>query len=421
MTTDDLPTTQFNGNSSLSVWGVRDYRLYWSGILASFMGNWMQNVAMGWYVYLLTNDQFLLGLVPFLGQLPITLFGLFGGVLVDRFERRKLVMVTAFISFVLAAILTIMALMHILGFWHVVIIAVIGGFVMTVDGPSRQAIVMDILGPELMPIGIAMNSVAFNISRILGPVAGALVMDWKGPGWCFGINALSYLVVVVMMSHVTVRPYTKSLMPASALSDVLAGVRMVKRNPLMKAILSLDAVICLFGLSYVALLPVYAKDIYQTGQHGLGTMYSATGVGALLGAILLGQFVGKVPRGLALLVTSSILCIGLIVFNGMAAWHSQLAFYIALVGLAMVGCGMVSTLASVNSLMQLQAPPSMTGRAASLHFYAMAGVGPFGSLFVGWLARQYGAILAVWVCVVFCIVAVFILGMRRDIRQLGVY
>ncbi|MHB1462066.1 MAG: MFS transporter [Armatimonadota bacterium] len=416
-----LSTNSFNGNSSLSVWRVRDYRLYWIGMLTSFMGSWMQNVAMGWYVYLLTNDQFLLGLVPFLGQLPITLFGLFGGVLVDRFERRRLVMLTSFISFVLAAILAVLAQLHMLAFWHVVLIAVASGFVMTVDGPSRQAIVMDMLGPELMPVGIAMNSVAFNISRILGPVAGALVMDWKGAGWCFGFNAISYLAVVVMMLYVTVRPSDRSMMQNSAWSDVLAGIRMVKKNPLMKAILSLDAVICLFGLSYVALLPVYAKDIFQTGQHGLGTMYSATGVGALLGAILLGQFVGKVPRGQALLITSSILCMGLVVFNGIAVWHSHWAFYIAMIGLALVGCGMVSTLASINSLMQLQAPPSMTGRAASLHFYAMAGIGPFGSLLVGWLARQYSAISAVWVCVIFCIMAVVILGMRRDIRQLDVY
>lgn len=408
-----------SASSKLSVWKVRDYRLYWMGILASFMGNWMQNVAMGWYVYLLTNDQFLLGLVPFLGQLPITLFGLFGGVVVDRFERRRLVLVTAFISFFLAAILAVLALNHMLAFWHVVLIAVIGGFVMTVDGPSRQAIVMDILGPELMPIGIAMNSVAFNISRILGPVLGALLMAWQGAGWCFAINSLSYLVIVVMMLFVTVRPNERSYVQGSAWLDVLAGVRMVQRNPLMKAILSLDAVICLFGLAYVALLPVYAKDIYRAGQQGLGTMFSATGVGALCGAIMLGRFVGRVPRGVALLCTSSILCLGLVLFNGIAAWHSPQAFYIALIGLAMVGCGMVSTLASVNSMMQLLAPPNMTGRAASLHFYAMAGVGPFGSLLVGWLAKHYGATTAVWVCVGFCILAVSILGSRRDIRQLG--
>ena len=421
MLTAKPDTTDVVHNPQVSVWKVRSYRLYWIGIFVTFMGNWIQNVALGWYVYQLTNSQFLLGLVPFLAQMPITLFGLFGGVIADRFERRRLVMVTASMNLVLNGIMAWLALTGQLQFWHLVVVAILGGFILMADGPARQAMVMDLLGADQMPIGIAMNSVAFNISRIAGPVVGAAIMVKHGAGMCFAVNAVSYFVLIYMMTIITVNSQRNLSLHGSALSEVGAALRMIADNGLMKALLSLDAVICLFGLSYVALLPVYAKDTYKLGPDGFGTMYSATGIGALIGALLLSRLVGRVPRGISLIITSSILCVGLIIFNGASMWPNMVAYSIALVGLSLVGCGMVSTLASNNSLMQLLAPPEMTGRAASLHIYAMSGIGPFGSLIAGWLACRYCAPVAVWICIAFCIVAVVMISLRRDIRQLGVY
>lgn len=398
--------------SAVALWHNSVYRTYWVGAFVSFLGSWMQTVAQGWVVYEITNSKLLLGLLGFLGSLPTTLFSLFGGVVADRFEKRKLVITTQALFAMNAFVLSILVLTGRVEFWHIALIASLNGFIVAVDAPARQAMVMDLVGEQLVTVGVAMNSAAFNTARILGPAIAGKLIEVMNAGWCFFINAVSYLGIIFALWRIPATPNQGAVERLSVWSELTEGLHYVYRDGLLRTLVLLDCALSIFAMSYTTLMPVFARDVLQVGKQGLGNLFSATGFGALMGALVLARVAGTVPRGKVVITAAAGLCAGLFLFALSRSYSLSLGC------LVLIGGSAVSTLGSINALLQSLSPEHLRGRTMSLHVFALMGLAPFGNLLMGWLASRWTATVAVITGALVCATVVGITASRRDIRQL---
>jgi MFS family permease len=398
--------------SAVALWHNSVYRSYWIGTFVSFLGSWMQTVAQGWVVYEITNSKLLLGLLGFVGSLPTTLFSLFGGVVADRIEKRRLVIITQALFAINAFVLAVLILTGRVQFWHIALIAALNGFVNAVDAPARQAMVMDLVGAQFVTVGVAMNSAAFNTARVLGPALAGKLIEVVNAGWCFLINAMSYLGIIIALLRIPATPIRGSEDRLSMWSELKEGLVYVYRDGLLRTLVLLDCVLSIFAMSYSTLMPVFARDILQVGKQGLGNLFSATGFGALMGALTLAKVAGSVPRGKVVITAAAVLCTGLTLFA------LSRSYLLSLACLMLVGGSAVSTLGSINALLQSLSPEHLRGRTMSLHVFALMGLAPFGNLLMGWIASQWTATTALVTGAVVCALAVGFTAARRDVRQL---
>jgi len=398
--------------SAVALWHNSVYRSYWIGAFVSFLGSWMQTVAQGWVVYEITNSKLLLGLLGFVGSLPTTLFSLFGGVVADRIEKRRLVIITQALFAINAFVLAVLILTGRVQFWHIALIAALNGFVNAVDAPARQAMVMDLVGAQFVTVGVAMNSAAFNTARILGPALAGKLIEMVNAGWCFLINAVSYLGIIIALLRIPATPIRGSEDRLSMWSELKEGLVYVYRDGLLRTLVLLDCVLSIFAMSYSTLMPVFARDVLQVGKQGLGNLFSATGFGALMGAFTLAKVAGSVPRGKVVITAATVLCTGLTLFA------LSRSYLLSLACLMLVGGSAVSTLGSINALLQSLSPEHLRGRTMSLHVFALMGLAPFGNLLMGWIASQWTATTALVTGAVVCALAVGFTAARRDVRQL---
>jgi MFS family permease len=398
--------------SAAALWQNSIYRTYWIGAFVSFLGSWMQTVAQGWVVYEITNSKFLLGLLGFMGSLPTTVFSLFGGVAADRFEKRRLVITTQSLFAVNALVLAVLVLTGQVQFWHIALITALNGLIVAVDAPARQAMVMDLVGEQFVSVGVAMNSAAFNTARILGPAIAGKLIEVANAGWCFFINAVSYVAIIFALWRIPTAPSHETVERLSLWSELREGLLYVYRDGLLRSLVLLDCVLSVFAISYATLMPVFARDVLQVGKQGLGNLFSATGFGALMGALLLTRMAGSVPRGKIVIVAAASLCIGLLLFA------LSRSYLLSLLCLVLVGGAAVSTLGSINALLQSLSPDHLRGRVMSLHVFALMGLAPFGNLLMGWMASQWTATTAVVAGVFVCSLTVVSISTRRDVRQL---
>jgi MFS family permease len=398
--------------SAVALWHNSVYRSYWIGAFVSFLGSWMQTVAQGWVVYEITNSKLLLGLLGFVGSLPTTLFSLFGGVVADRIEKRRLVITTQALFAINAFVLAVLILTGRVQFWHIALIAALNGFVNAVDAPARQAMVMDLVGAQFVTVGVAMNSAAFNTARILGPALAGKLIEMVNAGWCFLINAVSYLGIIIALLRIPATPIRGSEDRLSMWSELKEGLIYVYRDGLLRTLVLLDCVLSIFAMSYSTLMPVFARDVLQVGKQGLGNLFSATGFGALMGALTLAKVAGSVPRGKVVITAATGLC------TGLALFALSRSYLLSLACLMLVGGSAVSTLGSINALLQSLSPEHLRGRTMSLHVFALMGLAPFGNLLMGWIASQWTATTALVTGAVVCALAVGFTAARRDVRQL---
>jgi len=398
--------------SAVALWHNSVYRTYWVGAFISFLGSWMQTVAQGWVVYEITNSKLLLGLLGFLGSLPTTLFSLFGGVVADRFERRKLVITTQALFAVNAFVLSILVLTGRVEFWHIALSAALNGFIAAIDAPARQAMVMDLVDKRFVTVGVAMNSAAFNTARILGPAIAGKLIEMVNAGWCFFINSVSYLGIIISLRRIPETPNQSPVERLSIWSELKEGLVHVYHDGLLRVLVLLDCALSVFAMSYTTLMPVFARDVLQVGKQGLGNLFSATGIGALMGALILARVAGIVPRGKVVIIAAAGLCTGLLLFA------LSRSYVLSLGCLVLIGGCAVSTLGSINALLQSLSPEHLRGRTMSLHVFALMGLAPFGNLLMGWLAAHWTATVAVVTGALVCAVAVGITASRRDVRQL---
>jgi len=393
----------------------RNYRLFWTGQLVSLTGTWMQSIAQGWLVYLLTKSALNLGIVSFAQFLPVLLFTLLGGVAADRFDRQKLVVLTQSASLVQATILATLTLTGLVQVWHIIALAFLLGTINAFDTPARQALIHELVSKEDLMNAIALNSTAFNGTRIVGPaIAGTLlgaISAWVqsqfavetdtatrvAVGVCFALNALSYSAVIVGLLLMDRHPREKNSNRESVWRSLWAGLDYARRDHRVLALLSLMGVSSVFGFSYTTLMPLYAGEILRVGPQGYGFLMAAAGLGALSGALILASLGDYQRKGLLLSIGNFVFPVMLLIFA------QSKVFAISLLALVGFGWGLITQNALVNTLLQTIVPPELRGRILSLYTLMFMGMLPFGSLQVGAVAERFGAPAALTLGALICL------------------
>ncbi|HEY7097949.1 MAG TPA: MFS transporter [Terriglobales bacterium] len=363
----------------------RNFQLFFSGQLISLIGTWMQSIGESWLVYRLTGSSLLLGSVGFASQIPVFLVAPIGGIVADRYDRRKIVIGTQIASMLLASTLATLTLTHTIRVWHIFILASLLGVVNAFDIPGRQAFLVDMVGKEDLMNAIALNSSMFNGARIVGPAIGGILVARIGEGWCFFSNAVSYIAVIIglVLMRVSRREYKG---PAgSHLAHIIEGFRFARRTGPIRAILLLLGLVSLVAMPYTVLMPIFADRILHVGARGLGILMGATGVGALLGALTLASRTGV--RGLGRWVAFS--CGGFALF--LAMFSLSRLFWLSAGLLVPVGFCMMLQMSSSNTLIQSMVPDQLRGRVMALYSMMFMGMAPFGAFFGGALADRIGA------------------------------
>lgn len=346
------------------------------------MGTWMQSVAQGWLVYSLTHSPLLLGLTSFAGQVPVFFVAPFGGTLSDRVDRRRLLMLTQALSMLQAAILATLTLTHVVQVWEIVTLAFSMGLINAFDVPTRQAFTIEMVGRDDLRNAIALNSVMFNLARVIGPSAAGLLVAVAGEGVCFALNALSYAAVLASLFFMQIVSRERPA-PEHPLKEMLAGFSYAWHTRPIRVALMLVAVSSCFGASYLALMPAFARDVLHQGSEGLGFLMASVGVGALFGAYALSRVHDR-----HLLLTPVLAAAGfgvsLILFS-QSHWLplSMLLLLPTAFSLMLLG-------GSTNTILQMVSEDRMRGRVVAFYAMAFMGMMPWGSLLLGWLATRIG-------------------------------
>jgi len=376
----------------------RNYRLFFGGQSISLIGTWMQRIAMGWLVYRLTNSAFLLGLVSFLGLIPTFLLAPMAGVLADRWNRHRILVVTQSAAMIQALILAALVLTDKVTIWHIVPLSIFLGVINAADMPARQAFVLDmVIKKEDLSNAIALNSSVFNSARLLGPSVAGLLIAVTGEGVCFLINGISYLAVIVALLAMKITPKKAEIPEGPVWQRIKEGFDYAFGFAPIRAILLLLAQVSLIGLPYTVLMPVFARDILHGGPHILGFLMGATGVGALGGALYLAsrRSVVGLERWIALAVG--------ILGGGLLAFALSRVFWLSSLLMLSTGFGMMVAIASSNTILQTIVEDDKRGRVMSFYTMALMGMAPFGSLLAGGLASEIGASHTLMISGVLCL------------------
>jgi MFS family permease len=369
----------------------RNYQLFFGGQLISLTGTWMQSVAQSWLVYRLSGSPVLLGFVGFAGQIPVFLLAPLGGAVADARERHSIIVGTQTVSMLLACALAVLTLAGHVQVWHVFATAALVGVVNAFDIPARQAFIADMVGRDDLVNAIALNSSMFNGARIVGPaIAGALVAS-IGEGWCFFLNAVSYVAVIAGLLWMRLEPRRRHVSRGSAAANIVEGFRHVARTPPIRAVLLLLGLVSLAGMPYAVLMPVFADRILHGGARALGLLMGASGVGALTAAGLLATRDGVRGLGRWVALASAGFGISLLLF----AWSTTM--WLSALALVPVGFCMMLQMASSNTLIQSMAPDALRGRVMAIYSMMFMGMAPVGALLAGSLADRLGAPLIVGV------------------------
>jgi MFS family permease len=390
-----------------------NFRLYWSGALCSNIGTWMQSLAQSWLVYQLTGSALLLGTVSFLQALPSLFLSLLGGVLADRIERRALMLYTQTASLVLAFALAALTLAGVVTVVDIMVIAFLSGLVNAINTPVRQGIVSDLVPRSDLQNAIAVNSAQFQTSRLLGPALAGMVVARFGGGWAFFINGLSFLAVIVSLLLLKLPPWSPPLKKTSVWQSAREGVSFVFRHEVLGTLVLIAAVPALFAFSYQSMMPVFAQTVLGVGAQGLGGLLSATGAGALVGALTVASLSNFRHRGLLQLGSAIVFGAMLVAFS--FSRHLPLSVALLVVGSA---CSMMFS--SLNqTFLQSLAPDAMRGRVLSVLTLTTFGVMPMGSMLAGVVAQNWGAPVAVGIGgALSALFAVGVLVLRPVVRRL---
>ncbi|MGN6517774.1 MAG: MFS transporter [Rhizomicrobium sp.] len=383
----------------LQVFRHRNYRLFFSGQLVSLMGTWVTSVAQGWLVYTLTHSPLLLGVTSFASQVPVFFISPFGGMISDRVDRRKLLVVTQALAMCQAAALATLTLMGVIQVWEIVALALFKGFVNAFDVPTRQAFTVDMVGREDLRNAISLNSVMFNLARVVGPTIAGILVATVGEGICFAIDAVSYGAVLVSLILMTFSP--KPRRPAgNALREIHDGFVYAWRVRQIRVSLILIAVCSCFGASYVPMMPAFARDVLHEGSQGLGLLYGAIGCGALVGAYTLARLH---ERHLAMtpIASAALFGVSLMLFSHSTWMPLSLALLLPTAfGLMLLG-------GSTNTIIQTVSSDHMRGRVVSFYTMGFMGMMPWGSLILGWIGERLGVGDAVTIGGIICVIAAF--------------
>jgi len=349
----------------------------------------MQSTAQLWLVYKLTNSAALLGVFGFANQIPILLLASIGGYVGDRYNRHRGVIATQTAAMILAFVLAALTLTGTIhdarGAWVLIVIAFLVGIVNAFDVPIRQSFLVQMVGKEDLPNAIALNSSIFNGARVVGPAIAGFAIAWIGEGWCFFLNGVSFLAVIVALLAMRITPVERKPSTESPLRSLLQGFRFAMSDVPIRSVLLLLSWLSLLGLQYSVFLPIFAQDILHGGARGLGFLMSSAGVGAVLGAL---HFAARTEyKGLARWIagTSMSCAIGLMLFS------VSRTFWVSIVVLFVVGFSATVQMAATNTIVQRRVPDELRGRIMAVYATMFMGVQPIGSLLAGGVAKRIGA------------------------------
>ncbi len=392
----------------------RNYRLFFSGQSISLIGTWITRTATSWLVYRLTGSAFLLGVVGFAGQIPTFLLTPIAGVLVDRWDRHRILIITQVLSMAQSFALAALTMSGVVAVWHIIVLSILQGLVNAFDMPARQSFVIEMVeNKEDLGNAIALNSSMVNGARLMGPSIAGVLIAIAGEGICFLIDGISYLAVIGSLLAMRVAP--KEIGPRG--TDIIDGLKEGFNYALgfapTRAILFLLALVSLMGMPYMVLMPIFASDVLHGGPHTLGFLMAASGIGALTGSIYLAS--RETVRGLGKIIAlaSAIFGIGLIGFS------LSRVFWLSMLLVLIVGFGMMVQMASSNTILQTIADEDKRGRLMSFYTMALIGMAPFGSLLAGGLASKVGAPNTLIIGGVFCILGSVLFTKRLpDLRKI---
>jgi MFS family permease len=367
----------------------RNYRLFFTGQVISLSGTWMQNVALAWLVVELTHSPVALGILAFCRFGPFTFFGLFAGVLADRFDNRRLVMTTQAAAMGVSIALAVLALTDSATVWAAYALAFLGGTTFVFDAPGRHALTFQLVGREELPNAVALNASLFNASRTIGPAIAGVVIAAAGVGVCFVINAFTFLAVLsalALMRKEELHPVEREETPPPLLRGIRDGLGYVRRSPRVRLLIGAVAVISLISLNFNVVLPVLASETLEVGPEGFGILTAVFGLGALVGALLS----AALARASWKVLVAGVGGFGV----AQLALAPQETMFVACVLLFVAGVSFTMWMSNTQSILQLTSPDHLRGRVLSLWLFAFAGSAPVGGLVAGWLTDIGGTALS---------------------------
>lgn len=399
----------------------RNYQLFFSGQSVSLIGTWMTRIATSWLVYRLTGSALLLGVVGFVGQIPTFLLSPIAGVLVDRWDRRRLLILTQFLSLLQSLALGVVTLTGHIDIKHIIALSLFQGIINAFDMPARQAFVVEMVDRrEDLPNAIALNSSMVNGARLLGPSIGGMIIAAVGEGWCFILDGVSYAAVIASLLAMKIKPPSQVVQQSSSVRQQLReGWAYVSGFPPVRNILLLLAVVSLVGMPYTVLMPVFANEILRGGPNTLGWLMAASGIGALAGALFLAS--RKTVVGLGKFIPLMAAAFG----AGLIAFSFSRVLWLSLILMIVTGLGFMVQMAVSNTLLQTIVDEDKRGRVMSFYTAAFMGTAPFGSLLAGTVADRIGAPLTLMFGGVGCLFGALwfaksLPALRREVRPIYV-
>lgn len=381
----------------------RNYRLYFAGQAVSLTGAWMQQIAMSWLVYRLTGSALLLGVVSFSGQIAHLLVTPFAGVLADRFSRHRILVIMQTLAMIQAAALAFITLSGLVAVWHLVVLSLMLGIVNATEMPVRQSFIIELVDDrEGLANAIALNSALFNGTRMIGPSIAGVVIAFTGEGWCFLINAGSFLAVIAALLAMRIAPARRDNGDRSVLERLGEGFGYVTRSIPIRSILLLMALISFVGLPYIILMPVFTSAVLGGGPETLGFLMGAAGMGAFSGALLLatrpssaglGEFIGR---------STLLFSLALVAVSFVRSVLPALPLFF------LTGFGMISAMASCNTVLQSIVDDDKRGRVMSFFSMAMMGFAPFGNLLAGAVADRVGSPVTIMTGGILCAIGALV-------------
>jgi MFS family permease len=358
-----------------------DFTRFASGQAVSLVGTWMQTIAEGWLVLTLTGSPFAVGLVTTFNTLPILIFTLYGGVVADRVDKRRYIMALQSVMLINASLLAYCTLSGVITVHLIWLFAFIGGLATAFEVPARQSYLVELVPADDLVSAAALNSTIYNLARVLGPAISGVLLAVAGPGACFAVNAISYVAVLIGLQRIRHRAVVER--PAVRPS-VFTGMQFIGARPTLAALTSQMMVVSVFAISFIPILPVYARDVLATDASGYGALTSAIGVGAALGAIIVGGLGRRVTRSRLASAGATVLALATIVLAGLGGITP------AVICLAVVGAAMATNGIATATSLQLEATPEMRGRVMAVYSFVVLGLAPIGAFQAGWMAEQFG-------------------------------
>jgi MFS family permease len=393
----------------------KNFRLYFVGQGLSVIGTWVQRIALTWLVYRLTNSAFLLGVVGFAGQIPLLIVTPFAGVFADRLDKHKILIYTQALSMLQAFVLAFLVLANMILVWEIIVLSIIQGIFDAIDMPTRQSFMVEMVGNNRDDLSnaIAMNSSMVNSARLIGPAIAGILISLFGEGWCFLLNAISFIAVIISLLKMDVTHKIIPLKNKNAFKELKEGINYAFGFAPIKALLLLLTLVSFMGTPIRILAPVFVKNFFNGGADMFGFFMGASGLGALTGAIYLMNRKSVLGLGKIIAYATIAFSVGLVAF---ALSHVIL---ISILFMFITGLGMMIELAGSNTLLQTLVEDNKRGRVMSLYAMSFRGIAPFGSLLAGAAAGLIGASLTLVIGGTFCLIgSIYFLMNLPKLRKL---